>query len=131
MPLGGHKGYGLSAVVDILSAVLSGANYGPWVPPFVAFLDPLSNLPGNGIGHFVGAMRVDAFRKKEDYYTHIDQWIARFKQATPVNPTEPVLIPGEPEYNEYQQRIVSGIPLTEAVYSDLKKLSDHFGIPLD
>lgn len=131
LPLGGHKGYGLSAVVDILSAVLSGANYGPWVPPFVAFLDPLSNLPGNGIGHFVGAMRVDAFRKKEDYYTHIDQWIARFKQAIPVNPSEPVLIPGEPEYFEYQQRIVNGIPLTEAVYFDLKKLSEHFGIPLD
>jgi LDH2 family malate/lactate/ureidoglycolate dehydrogenase len=35
---GSHKGFGLSATVDILSAVLSGANYGPWVPPFVAIL---------------------------------------------------------------------------------------------
>src|SRR6201996_7006604 len=59
---GSHKGFGLSATVDILSAVLSGANYGPWVPPFVAFMDPAEGAPGKGIGHFVGAMRVDGFR---------------------------------------------------------------------
>ncbi len=44
LPLGGetgsHKGYCLGSIVDIFSAVLSGANYGPWVPPFVAFLQP-------------------------------------------------------------------------------------------
>ncbi|HWW40216.1 Ldh family oxidoreductase, partial [Pedobacter sp.] len=56
---GSHKGYGLGATVDILSAVLSGANYGPWVPPFVAFLEPPSDPVGEGIGHFLGAMRVD------------------------------------------------------------------------
>src|SRR5688572_22294023 len=45
LPLGGdkehgsHKGYALGAVVDIFSAVLSGANYGPWVPPFPAYVD--------------------------------------------------------------------------------------------
>lgn len=36
---GSHKGYCLSAMVDIFSAVLSGANYGPWVPPYVDFLE--------------------------------------------------------------------------------------------
>jgi LDH2 family malate/lactate/ureidoglycolate dehydrogenase len=49
---GSHKGFGLSATVDILSGVLSGANYGPWVPPFVSFLEPPANPPGKGIGHF-------------------------------------------------------------------------------
>src|SRR3546814_3014475 len=60
---GSHKGFGLSATVDILSGVLSGANYGPWVPPFVAYLQPVADQPGQGIGHFVGAMRVDGDRK--------------------------------------------------------------------
>jgi LDH2 family malate/lactate/ureidoglycolate dehydrogenase len=41
LPLGGHKGYGLASLVDILCGVLSVSNYGPWVPPFVAFLNPL------------------------------------------------------------------------------------------
>ena len=64
---GSHKGFGLGATVDILSAVLSGANYGPWVPPFVAFLDPPADPVGLGIGHFLGAMRVDGFRPKEEF----------------------------------------------------------------
>ncbi len=69
LPLGGdrehgsHKGYALGAIVDIFSGVLSGANYGPWVPPFPAFIPVPENMPGKGIGHFFGAMRIDAFRK--------------------------------------------------------------------
>jgi len=126
LPLGGHKGYGLSAVVDIFSAVLSGANYGPWVPPFVAFLDPVKDQPGKGIGHFVGAMRVDAFRNKDSYFKDIHQWIDRFKKATPADPTIPVLIPGEPEYAEEQERMVNGITLTTAVVEDIKKLAEQF-----
>jgi LDH2 family malate/lactate/ureidoglycolate dehydrogenase len=68
LPLGGdieggsHKGYMLGAIVDIFSAVLSGANYGPWVPPFPAYIPMPSNLPGEGIGHFFGAMRIDGFQ---------------------------------------------------------------------
>ncbi|MDB5112197.1 MAG: Ldh family oxidoreductase, partial [Mucilaginibacter sp.] len=68
---GSHKGFGLSAVVDILSGVLSGANYGPWVPPFVAFLEPSANPVGEGIGHFVGAMRVDGFRPVNEFKDHL------------------------------------------------------------
>lgn len=129
LPLGGHKGYALSALVDILTSVLSGANYGPWVPPFVAFLDPLEDLPGKGIGHFIGAMRVDAFRPKEAYYTHIDNWIQRFKQAIPVDPSQPVLIPGEPEYQMQQERLEHGIPLNELVLRDLQQLASKYQLP--
>ena len=50
------------AIVDIFSAILSGANYGPWVPPFPAYVPMPENMPGEGIGHFFGAMRIDAFR---------------------------------------------------------------------
>ncbi len=129
LPLGGHKGYGLGAIVDILSAVLGGANYGPWVPPFVSFLDPLPNLPGKGIGHFIGAMRVDAFRNKDDYFTHIDNWITRFKQSVPADTKQPVLIPGEPEYFHCIERAKNGIPLNENVVADLKQLSEKLQIP--
>lgn len=129
LPLGGHKGYGLGAIVDILSAVLSGANYGPWVPPFVSFLEPLSDLPGTGIGHFLGAMRVDAFRPKTDYYNHIHNWINRFKQSQRINSEQEVLIPGEPEYRETILRSKNGIPLTAAVANDLEQLSQRFSIP--
>lgn len=134
LPLGGdrehgsHKGYALGAVVDILSAVLSGANYGPWVPPFVSFLDPLPNLVGEGIGHFFGAMRVDAFRPAEEFKGHMDQWIRRFRSAEPTPGHEKVLIPGDPERELEHIRKKEGIPLLDPVVQDLTELGIKFGI---
>ena len=75
----------LGSIVDIFSAILSGANFGPWVPPFPAYLPMPLNLPGEGIGHFFGAMRIDAFRTAEAFKADMDQWIRRFKTATPVS----------------------------------------------
>lgn len=134
LPLGGdrehgsHKGYALGAIVDILSAVLSGANYGPWVPPFVAFLDPLPNLVGEGIGHFFGAMRVDAFRPADEFKAHMDNWITRFREATPTEGNEKVLIPGDPERELEIDRKENGIPLLKPVAEDLISLGEKLGL---
>jgi LDH2 family malate/lactate/ureidoglycolate dehydrogenase len=125
---GSHKGYGLSATVDILTAVLSGANYGPWAPPFVAFLEPSANPVGEGLGHFFGAMRVDGFRPAEDFKQHLDNWIGRFKSAKTVDPSKKVIIPGEPEFAFEKERRISGIPLVEPVVLDLNELADKLGI---
>jgi LDH2 family malate/lactate/ureidoglycolate dehydrogenase len=126
--LGSHKGFGLSATVDILSAVLSGANYGPWVPPFVAFLEPPNDPVGLGIGHFVGAMRVDGFRPVEDFKANLDNWISRFKSASTIDPSQKVIIPGEPELEAEAERKINGIPLVDAVADDLNGLAAKFGI---
>jgi LDH2 family malate/lactate/ureidoglycolate dehydrogenase len=134
LPLGGdkdhgsHKGYGLSATVDILSAVLSGANYGPWVPPFVAFLEPAANPVGEGLGHFLGAMRIDGFRPADDFKDHLDNWIETFRNAKPVDPAQRVVIPGEPETAFEKERAVDGIPLIDAVVNDLNQLAEKFNI---
>lgn len=125
---GSHKGFGLSATVDVLSGVLSGANYGPWVPPFVAFMEPSANPPGQGIGHFLGAMRVDGFRPADDFKANLDNWIERFKSAQTVDPTQKVIIPGEPELEAEADRKVNGIPLVQAVVDDLNVLAERFGV---
>ncbi|MFT4834633.1 MAG: L-2-hydroxycarboxylate dehydrogenase (NAD+) [Marinoscillum sp.] len=133
-PLGGsrehgsHKGYGLSSVVDIFSAVLSGANYGPWAPPFVAFMDPVSDPVGKGLGHFFGAMRIDAFRPAGEFKSHMDNWIQRFRKAKPIMAGHDVLIPGDPERKLEQERLRDGIPLIDPVVIDLKEVAEKFGI---
>ena len=135
-PLGGdrlhgsHKGYGLGAVVDILSAVLSGANYGPWVPPFVAFLDPPTDSVGEGIGHFFGALRIDAFRPAEDFKSHMDNWINRFRTSKTTAGEERVLIPGDPERDTEAQSRKDGIDLLPAVVADLTKIGHQFEVEL-
>ncbi|AYA38480.1 Ldh family oxidoreductase [Hymenobacter oligotrophus] len=133
IPLGGetgsHKGYGLGATVDILSAVLSGANYGPWVPPFVAFLQPPADPVGQGIGHFFGVMRVDAFRPAAEFKVHMDNWIETFRGAKAV-PNQQVLIPGDPERRMTERRLTEGIPLLQKVVDDLTGLGEKFGVKL-
>ncbi|RFZ85973.1 Ldh family oxidoreductase [Mucilaginibacter terrenus] len=125
---GSHKGFGLSATVDILSGVLSGAGFGPWVPPFVAFLEPPVNPPGQGIGHFLGAMRVDGFRPVEGFKKDMDTWIERFKCASTIDESQKVIIPGEPELEAEADRRINGIPLVDAVVKDLNELAAKFGI---
>ena len=134
LPLGGdlehgsHKGYALGAIVDIFSAVLSGANYGPWVPPFPAYVPMPTGMPGKGIGHFFGAMRLDAFRPADEFKQDMDKWIGRFRSATPVAGHEKVLIPGDPEREMEFIRRQSGIPLFGVVLEELKGLAEKFGV---
>lgn len=125
---GSHKGFCLGAWVDIFSAVLSGANYGPWVPPFVSFLAPPADPVGDGIGHFFGAMRVDAFRPADEFKKHMDNWITRFRSAKTVAGQDRLIIPGDPERECEQERIQSGIPLNEKVAEDLKELGDKLHV---
>ena len=127
---GSHKGYCLGAWVDIFSAVLSGANYGPWVPPFVSFLAPPADPVGSGIGHFFGAMRIDAFRPAEEFKHHMDNWISRFRSAKPIEGEERVMIPGDPEREMEKTRRETGIPVNEKVIEDLGQLAVKFNLPL-
>ncbi len=134
LPLGGdrehgsHKGYALGAIVDIFSAVLSGANYGPWVPPFPAYVPMPDEQPGKGIGHFFGAMRIDAFRPADDFKKHMDKWIKRFRSAKTVEGQQKVLIPGDPEREMEDFRIKNGIPLLKPVLEDLKFLGEKLNL---
>lgn len=125
---GSHKGFGLSATVDILSAVLSGANYGPWVPPFVAFMEPSDNPVGLGIGHFLGAMRVDGFRPIDEFKSHLDNWIERFSSAKQISEDQKVIIPGQPEFDAEQERSANGIPLIDEVCKDLNGIALKLGV---
>ncbi|PSL47480.1 malate dehydrogenase (NAD) [Chitinophaga niastensis] len=131
LPLGGdrehgsHKGYCLGAIVDIFSAVLSGANYGPWAPPFVSFLPLAPDPVGEGLGHFFGAMRVDAFRPADEFKTNMDTWISRFRAATPVAGKK-VLIPGDPEREMQHHRLENGIPVIAAVVKDMQEVAAKF-----
>jgi len=132
LPLGGkreqgsHKGYGLGAMVDILSGVLSGANFGPWVPPFVAFLNPSDNPVGKGIGHFFGAMRVDAFQPLEEFQQRMDLWIQTFRNAKRVSEQQSVIVPGDPEREFEKMYAIEGIPINEVIWENLKEISQEW-----
>ncbi|NNK12633.1 MAG: hypothetical protein HKP52_00155 [Desulfofustis sp.] len=99
---------------------------GAWVPPYVTFLDNKEELVGEGIGHFFGALRVDAFRPADEFKAHMDKWIRRFRSAQPVAGQESVLIPGDPERVSENRRRTDGIPLLDSVVKDLRIIAEKF-----
>ena len=128
--LGSHKGYALGSIVDIFSAVLSGASFGPWAPPFPAYVPMPENMPGEGLGHFLGAMRIDAFRPAQDFKSNMDIWLNRFRNAKPSEGHERVYVAGDIERNMQEERMKVGIPLVNEVVKDLTQLADKLALTL-
>jgi LDH2 family malate/lactate/ureidoglycolate dehydrogenase len=121
---GGHKGYGLALAVEIFSAVLSGALYADLVYPKDKRGKPLPS----GIGHFFGAMRIDAFRPKDEFKRDMDDLIQRLKRTSKAKGARRIYIHGEKEFEEAERRSKRGIPLNGKVIEDLRSIANEIGI---
>ncbi|HEV7349746.1 Ldh family oxidoreductase [Telluribacter sp.] len=136
LPLGsdekgsGHKGYCLATMVDVLSAVLSGANWGPFATPFAIQVEATNRQVGKGIGHFFGAWDIDGFRDKTEFKKDMDDWIRTMRSTRPLPGKKEVLIPGDPERLAYQRRMQEGIPVNREVVTSLESMAASTGIPL-
>lgn len=133
VPLGGdyehgsHKGYCMGALIDIFSAVFSGANFGPFVPPQVAYLPLLDESVGEGLGHFFGAMRVDAFRPADEFKASMDRWIETFRAAKPAEGHDRVYVPGDIEREKSERIMREGIKLVDSIDADLQAIARELG----
>jgi LDH2 family malate/lactate/ureidoglycolate dehydrogenase len=128
---GGHKGYALGLMVDVLSAVLSGANWGPFTPPFALRQEVPARSVGQGIGHFFGALRIDGFRNPLEFKRQIDDLVRTFRRTRAAPGTEGPLLPGDPERHCERERRASGVPLLDVVVEDLRDIARRTGIPLE
>ncbi len=128
---GSHKGFCLSSIVDIFSAVFSGANFGPFVPPSVAYLPVLEKKVGEGTGHFFGAMRIDAFQKASDFKAAMDDWITTFRNAKPAAGHDKVIIPGDPEREKEVRIRTEGVSVLPAIVKDISEIAAELDIPFE
>ena len=126
---GGHKGYALAMMVDILCGALSGANWGPFAPPFALRQEIPKRSVGKGVGHFFGAMRIDGFIDGDEFKRQIDDYIRVFRATKPAPGTKGPLIPGDPERETEQVRRKEGVPLIVPVVEELHDISQKTGIP--
>ncbi|MDH7498918.1 MAG: Ldh family oxidoreductase [candidate division NC10 bacterium] len=125
LPVGGHKGYGLALMVDVLSGVLTGAHFGPSV-------GPLYNNPGvQGIGHLMAAIRIEAFLPLSEFKARMDQMIRDIKNSKKAKGVEEIFLPGEIEMGIEAKRRKEGIPLSRAVYEELCGLGEELGVKPD
>jgi len=125
---GSHKGFCLASIVDIFSAVFSGANFGPFVPPSVAYLPVLDKKVGKGTGHFFGAMRIDAFQPADHFKAIMDEWIETFRNAKSAPGKPNVVIPGDPEREKEEYYKKNGITIIPTIAKDVKEIADYFGV---
>ena len=126
---GGHKGFCLTAMVDILSAVLPGANFGPTVVPTLGYVKDKTGDTDKGIGHFFGAMRIDAFQTAQEFKNYMDKWIGTFRKAETIPGHEKVVIPGDPERRAEEENRKNGIKVSPQTLQKLKQISKELNIP--
>jgi LDH2 family malate/lactate/ureidoglycolate dehydrogenase len=112
---GGHKGYGLAAMVEILSAFLPGVRPSVWFPD------------GGGTGHFFAALDVARFRPLTEFAADLDTMIGALHATPPLDPDEPVLVAGDPERAAAAERTRDGIPLSRSVVEDLRWVAREAG----
>ncbi|MFZ5918488.1 MAG: Ldh family oxidoreductase [Chloroflexota bacterium] len=131
LPLGGageefsgYKGYGLALLVDILSGVLPGAGYADTIYPKTPEGKP---LPAD-VGHFFGAISIQAFRPLDEFQASMDDIIRRMKATPKAKGAERIYIHGEKEYEMADRRLQDGIPLGTKVEADLQALARELGV---
>lgn len=115
--LSSHKGYGLAAMVEILCAMLPGAS---WV---VESGKRAAGARRGDVGHIFFAIDPKLFREPGEFERDLDQMIDGLHAAPPVNPGEPVLVAGDPEYAQYADRSANGIPLPRPLLATLRDLA--------
>jgi L-2-hydroxycarboxylate dehydrogenase (NAD+) len=122
---GGHKGYGLGMLVDILCGVLSGGAFGN--------LLPLPNTPPEPgkISHFFGAIRIDGFREVAAFKRDMDEELRDFKNSEKAPGAERIYVAGEIEYEKTLAHRRDGIPVHVKVWSGLEKLAQDLDIPFE
>lgn len=120
---GGHKGYGLGLMAQILGSTLAGGSFSP-------LRDGKPGPPGpDNIGHFVLAIRPDMFRMEGSFERDMEDMIDVLHASAPVDAGRPVLVAGEPEYNTKAHRLVEGIPIAAVLLRQMRQIAADTGAP--
>jgi len=120
---GGYKGYGLAAMVDVLSGVLSGAAILNGVLP------PRLDRSGDAnVGHFLMALDVSAFRPVDEFRETMDSFVHQLRDSPKAVGQDRIYIAGEKEFLTEQDRRANGVPLNPVVEEDLRGLCHDTGV---
>ena len=115
--LGSHKGYGLAAMVEILSTTLSGAS-------LVTSENHSKRIPGNmEIGHWFLVIDPTAMAPEGQVEDMVDTLIDSLHDTRPVNPDQPVLVAGDPETATMARRLETGIPVPPGLRQRIKEIA--------
>lgn len=125
-PMAAHKGYGLAVLVELLSAVMTGAGMLSQITSW-----NLDMPSANNAGHAFIAIDVSQMMPAEQYNGRINQMMNEIKNGPKAKGAEHIFMPGEMEWSKREKALQSGeLQLTDAMAASLQQLSDATGIPL-
>jgi uncharacterized oxidoreductase len=116
LPAAGHKGYGLSLLVELLGGLLTG-NGSPVLPDFGT---------GNGVLFLVIAAGV--FRPAEAFLADAAALCEQVKAVPPAEGFAEVMLPGEPEQRSAARRRAEGVAVDEATWGQLGAAAATLGV---
>ncbi len=116
---GGHKGYGLAMMVEILTATLAGASFAPLRDPARKTMD---------VGHSFMAIDPGLFREREDFLADMDAMMESLRATPRRDPDLPVLVHGDKEYALEADRLQRGIPFAPDQIAQLAGLFERAGL---
>ncbi|GAC1303445.1 MAG: Ldh family oxidoreductase [Vulcanimicrobiaceae bacterium] len=119
---GGHKGYGLGLLADILCAVLGGGVIVPDMPPSTHM------LKGAITSHFFAAIRIDTFRDVAAFKRDVSALIAQFRASAAAPGSNGVLVAGDPEAARTAAHARDGIGLDPVVVASLDRVAQKVGV---
>ena len=115
-PTGGHKGYALAMMIEILCAQLAGVPFGRHVTQMYGELDKPRNL-----GHFMLALDVARFADPAVFRSQIESFLQEIR-------SEQAMAPGDPERRNAERRKREGIEIPEAALKELNALAAQLGV---
>ncbi len=122
LPFGGHKGYGLALVVEILAAALIGEHD-------ISYQGKVdSNLKRTGT-LFI-AFDTAAFQPGGSYAKAVEGIVDHLKSVKAAPGSDGVMVPGEPELSQRERRLKDGIPIADATWARIKRAADDLAIDL-
>lgn len=118
---GGHKGYGLGLLVELLCAGLSLGT---------CSLNTFTPGHGSGIAHFFGALRLDLFGEPEALRAHVGAILQDIRAGETAEGQARVYIHGEKESEARAKALAEGVPIDGATAELLRSLCGEFGVPM-
>lgn len=125
LPFGGMKGSAITLLLDILSGVLSGAEFGGRV------LSVLTNQEReSGNGNFMLVIKIAAFMPAAAFKARMDEELTRLRALRPAKGVKKVIYPGFKEHFIEAERRAKGIPLNPALVKEVSAIGDRYGLKL-
>ena len=121
--IGGHKGYGLGVILEILCGVLTGAGFGQAHAPD-RLADPQAR---HDLGHLFAVLDPTVFLPRQEFEARIEQLCMEIKQSEPAPGVPRILLPGELEHERSESRLRDGVP----VHGDAREALQAFCEGLD